>query len=340
MEELQKQYFCKKCNTNRPARDFTFPSNNNSEPIFPCKPCKRFDWGKKHWPTQCSKCNYYKQLDKNNICKPCNKENGLLQCFVCEEVKPLPLTKSRSGLCDECKKQKWRKYAQKTNKDPKTIARRRKYIKTNREYYREKNKEWHSKNKEYLKQNKYPKIRAKIVKRKVEIQKYKESIPCKDCGIKYNYWVMEFDHIRDKKYEISFMINSTHSDKTIWEEIAKCELVCTNCHKVRTYKQTELLKNNNRGFMKAKNKIREITKSFRENKKCLDCQKEYPWFVLEFDHRNPEDKIENISNTDFWIGKTPLLFEEIKKCDIVCGNCHHTRSYKRKLEIDRNETKC
>ena len=65
------------------------------------------------------------------------------------------------------------------------------------------------------------------------IVEYKESNPCTDCGVYYPACVMDFDHLRDKKRNVSQM--ATQTDKAILEEIEKCELVCSNCHRIRTH---------------------------------------------------------------------------------------------------------
>ena len=62
------------------------------------------------------------------------------------------------------------------------------------------------------------------------------SQPCTDCGVPYPYYVMDWDHIKDKKFNVSRM-GSLGSEKLILEEIAKCELVCSNCHRERTHKR-------------------------------------------------------------------------------------------------------
>jgi hypothetical protein len=61
--------------------------------------------------------------------------------------------------------------------------------------------------------------------------------PCADCGGRFPPYVMDFDH-KDwstKTATISMMRHSTL--ERIKEEIAKCELVCSNCHRIRTHKQ-------------------------------------------------------------------------------------------------------
>ncbi len=61
--------------------------------------------------------------------------------------------------------------------------------------------------------------------------------PCTDCGVKYPFYVMEFDHLDKltKFKEIGRLLNN--SWKQIKDEIAKCNLVCANCHRARTYKR-------------------------------------------------------------------------------------------------------
>lgn len=64
------------------------------------------------------------------------------------------------------------------------------------------------------------------------INRYKLK-PCADCGVQYNPWVMDFDHLGEKKFTIA---NGYHKNlETVKAEIAKCEVVCSNCHRERTY---------------------------------------------------------------------------------------------------------
>jgi hypothetical protein len=65
--------------------------------------------------------------------------------------------------------------------------------------------------------------------------------PCVDCG-ETDPLVLEFDHVSDDK---SFEVARAMSDKgwaTILDEIAKCEVVCANCHRRRTYRRRGALR--------------------------------------------------------------------------------------------------
>jgi len=65
-------------------------------------------------------------------------------------------------------------------------------------------------------------------------RRYRSLCGCKDCGIR-DYRVLEYDHVRDTKlYEISYLVNANVSIDLLKTEIRKCEVVCANCHRIRT----------------------------------------------------------------------------------------------------------
>lgn len=71
--------------------------------------------------------------------------------------------------------------------------------------------------------------------RKVAVDALK-SAPCMDCGIAYPPYVMDFDHRPGevKMFHVGKMrVNGTRWEKVL-AEIAKCDLVCSNCHRART----------------------------------------------------------------------------------------------------------
>lgn len=63
-----------------------------------------------------------------------------------------------------------------------------------------------------------------------------KSKPCTDCGGEFPTYVMDLDHLGDKEFGISD--NLTHVSMTrLAAEIAKCEPVCANCHRIRTHRR-------------------------------------------------------------------------------------------------------
>ena len=65
------------------------------------------------------------------------------------------------------------------------------------------------------------------------IQAVKER-PCHDCKVVYPYWIMDFDHVRGKK-DFNLGIGANRSIHRLLLEIEKCDIVCANCHRSRTF---------------------------------------------------------------------------------------------------------
>jgi hypothetical protein len=72
-----------------------------------------------------------------------------------------------------------------------------------------------------------------------KINEIKSNNPCADCGGYFHFSVMDFDHLRDKRKGVSRI--KTWAWKRIQEEIDKCELVCANCHRLRTWSRSQMV---------------------------------------------------------------------------------------------------
>jgi hypothetical protein len=67
------------------------------------------------------------------------------------------------------------------------------------------------------------------------IQEYKSKHKCADCKEDYPYWIMEFDHLGNKDFTISHFRTKGYTIAQVKKEIKKCEVVCSNCHRNRTF---------------------------------------------------------------------------------------------------------
>ena len=68
-----------------------------------------------------------------------------------------------------------------------------------------------------------------------------KDVPCTDCGVRYPKRVMEFDHVRGKKTAAVAVMAVKASEAAIRAEIAKCEVVCANCHRLRHIERDDTL---------------------------------------------------------------------------------------------------
>jgi hypothetical protein len=78
--------------------------------------------------------------------------------------------------------------------------------------------------------------RIRMAERNRKLLREHKNKSCADCGLSYPWYVMDFDHVSGtKKFQLSNAF--TRSLRILREELAKCELVCANCHRIRTFKK-------------------------------------------------------------------------------------------------------
>lgn len=85
--------------------------------------------------------------------------------------------------------------------------------------------------------------------------------PCVDCGGTFHPCAMDFDHVRGEKVVLLSHIARYSSAAALVSEIKKCDLVCSNCHRVRTAA---------RGNWKPPMSLLEITEVLAKRKKWYD----------------------------------------------------------------------
>jgi hypothetical protein len=166
--------------------------------------------------------------------------------------------------------------------------------------------------------------------------------PCDDCGQMFPPYVMDFDHREPTKKLFAITTGSAQlmSREKLISEIEKCDIVCANCHALRTY--AALLERRRRSTPEA---WRPGKSPYVARKRvhwrasaamldalcdvpCADCGRRFPPCVMQFDHRDPATKKFMISRSRARAHAT--LLAEVAKCDIVCTNCHRARTYERR----------
>lgn len=121
-------------------------------------------------------------------------------------------------------------------------ARSKRWRTENRENEAARSKRWHTENREksaassrrWQRENreKARAIRNKCMARRRAIINGWKNVPCRDCGNRYPPCAMDFDHVRGKSFLISRRISGPLS--VLEEEREKCDVVCSNCHRIRT----------------------------------------------------------------------------------------------------------
>src|SRR5260221_13210126 len=66
---------------------------------------------------------------------------------------------------------------------------------------------------------------------------------------------------------------------------------------------------------------------------CMDCGENHP-ACLHFHHRKDEDKKFTIASVVSRANSLRQIINEIKKCDVLCANCHAIRHWRETHEFD------
>lgn len=194
----------------------------------------------------------------------------------------------------------------------------------------------------------YARNRAKEIERVVSRQRATlaflrelRRVPCTDCGRRFKPHQMDFDH-RDPNQKL-FNVTSARAmlmqrDRLL-AEIEKCDVVCANCHAVRTAslrakraaqrvaEGSVFRTKRSRDMQRRAAPKRDFLLGLRD-RPCLDCGGRFPPVAMQFDHRDPQSKAFSVAQS--WCRSKAGVLEEAAKCDIVCQNCHRDRTFQRR----------
>lgn len=179
-----------------------------------------------------------------------------------------------------------------------------------------------------------------IAENRKRLIEYLVSHPCTDCG-QTDVRVLDFDHVRgEKSNHISMMIKAAYSWAAIEAEIAKCEVRCANCHRVKTGEKVsswrhspeslaqlnyfdKVLIGNNTRYVQNRQRLR----AYLSSHPCIDCG-QTDIRVLEFDHVHG-NKSASITNLLKNVAPRETIEAEIAKCEVRCVNCHRIKTSER-----------
>lgn len=84
--------------------------------------------------------------------------------------------------------------------------------------------------------------RQKRQHRTAELIRRLKSQPCADCHKKFPPYVMDFDHRDPNTKRFSMSAGRNRTINLVEEEAKKCDVVCANCHRIRTYNRKHWLR--------------------------------------------------------------------------------------------------
>ena len=85
-------------------------------------------------------------------------------------------------------------------------------------------------------------------------------------------------------------------------------------------RRKESVKQSGQAFMRA----------YKEANPCTDCGKYFKHYQMDMDHL--DNKKYDITSMYMFSPTAPKFLEEMSKCELVCKNCHGTRTWMRLIE--------
>ena len=96
-----------------------------------------------------------------------------------------------------------------------------------------------------LKRHRKGYMRPKLQEAKSYVNSIRATTACADCNLFFPPVCMDFDHVRGVKVnDVGHLVASGRPIEELTAEIAKCDLVCSNCHRIRTAERHTLRKAN------------------------------------------------------------------------------------------------
>jgi len=85
-----------------------------------------------------------------------------------------------------------------------------------------------------------PKHKARIEKLKSIVNDYKLKVGCSRCGFDKDAVALDFHHTDNSKdVNVSAMVSRHRSLERVFAEIAKCVVLCSNCHRIMHKRQRQ-----------------------------------------------------------------------------------------------------
>lgn len=166
-------------------------------------------------------------------------------------------------------------------------------------------------------------------------------LPCADCGQVFAPDQMDFDH-RDwetKSFRLTAGRAMLMSRVRLAAEVSKCDVVCANCHRIRTHaaylsrpvKARQPVTSTSQKLKRARWELHSRLLDALRDVPCADCGERYAPSAMDFDHRDPAEKASGVTRLRGRASANRIL-AEAAKCDIVCANCHRLRTNSRRVQ--------
>jgi hypothetical protein len=159
---------------------------------------------------------------------------------------------------------------------------------------------------------------------------------CSDCG-EADPRVLEFHHLREKRGNLADLVRRGSSVRALQREVARCTVLCGNCHRMRTAASRGSWRlapeglDSKAGLTRGERRNMAYLRDVLAKSRCADCG-DSRLLVLEFDHVGTKDA--NVTDLARRGCALRRLEAEVARCEVRCVNCHRRRTTHGRRPID------
>ena len=195
---------------------------------------------------------------------------------------------------------------------------------------------WHYKNRD--RDRPYTEDRKR--RHRAWVYEQKEAAGCGQCG-EDDGRCLDFHHREDERkwLKVSLMVTYGYAKEKLEKEIAKCDVLCANCHRLEHYRWPRRVRWNSDTdphTLTDGTSLDEATlpdrreyqqawlHEYKESQGCAECGIEEA-ASLEFHHVDSDAKEQTVSQLVVNGCSGSELLTEIQRCTVLCANCHRQR---------------
>ena len=193
-------------------------------------------------------------------------------------------------------------------------------------------KKWLQENKEHMRSyyreyNRTHRFRLEANRKRIKdwLCDYKSNLKCEQCSESCSA-CLDFHHKDPSQKEFGICLGAAraYSIERLKIEIAKCSVLCSNCHKrEHPYQNKKVVGTNRR--KEYQKRLRVWMDGYKVS--CEICGENYQ-DCLEFHHIDEDKKEFNMATAHCREGKGAII-NEIAKCQVLCSNCHRKLHWER-----------
>lgn len=176
---------------------------------------------------------------------------------------------------------------------------------------------WHYRNREWNAER----TRTRRARIRNWLNERKADAGCHRCG-EADAACLDFHHRKTdgKAGNICDLVTRGWSRERLREELAKCVVLCANCHR-ETHSSGTQPENDSR------TRQRQLVAGYKRVAGCDRCQREFLPAALDCHHRAGVEKRDSVAQLISDGCSMDELYEELSKCDVLCANCHRKEHF-------------